>query len=126
MKFLVLASLLIMSVSSFAGEVLTCNVSPQKVIKITKENNKYFYKVNKQKLSELASAQTIQKKDLKNESLIQELMEFAGIPAAEVNRVNVYQLSQDADGGNTVVRFIFEDNTAVAGYLSMAGFMPCR
>lgn len=125
MKRIVLISMLFLSFSTFAGEVLTCKLGAKETINITKVKNNYFYNVNGKTPSKLSSAQTLQKNDLRKESFLRDLMEHTQVPTEEVSRANVYTLTQDEDGGKTIVRFIFNDNTYVAVYVSMGRIAPC-
>lgn len=125
MKPILLISMLALSFSSFAAEVLTCKLGAKETINITKVRNKYFYNVNGKNLSKLSSAQTLQKNELLKESFLKDLMELTQIPAEEVSRANIYELTSDGDGGKTIVRFIFKDSTYVAVYVSMGRIAPC-
>ena len=73
----------------------------------------------------LAAAQTIQAKDLKHESTLQELIGQIGINPKDILRVNVYSLSQDDDGGRTIIRFILKDDYSLALVVSMGSIRPC-
>lgn len=125
MKHFILALSFLFTASAFAGEVITCETGPSQKIKITKENSKYFYSVNGNKVMNLGGAQTIQAKDLKGESTLLEIMSYIGINPKDLSRVNVYSLTRDDDGGKTIIRFIFKDGTYLAAYISMGSIKPC-
>lgn len=125
MKHFILALSFLFTASAFAGEVITCETGASQKIKITKENSKYFYSVNGNKVMNLGGAQTIQAKDLKGESTLLEIMSYIGINPKDLSRVNVYSLTRDDDGGKTIIRFIFKDGTYLAAYISMGSIKPC-
>lgn len=125
MKNLVIALSFLFALPTFAGEVITCQPYPDESIRIDKENGKYFYSINGQKKMNLAAAQTIQAKDLKHESTLQELIGQIGINPKDILRVNVYSLSQDDDGGRTIIRFILKDDHYLALIVSMGSIRPC-
>lgn len=125
MKQILLISMLAFSFSTFAGEVLTCKLGAKETIQITKVKNDYFYKVNGKKAEKLASAQTLQKSEIQKESFLKDLMAYTQVPVNELSRANIYTLSVDDDGGKTIVRFFFKDDTYAAVYVSMGRVSPC-
>lgn len=125
MKNLVLALSILFSVPTFAGEVITCDVDSTESIRVDKVNGKYFYSVNGKKAKLLDSAQTIQAKDFKGESTLLGIMDHIGINPKELSRVNAYSLSKDGDGGRTIIRFIYKNETYFAIIVSMGSIKPC-
>lgn len=120
MKKLVLLFSLLLSFSTFAGEVISCKGGPNNKIVITKEGAKYFYTVNGEKKLKLYNAQTVPAKDFNKEDFLKELVDFMGIHPSRIDRANVYQLTADDDGGKTIVRFWVDGDNYVAAYITMA------
>lgn len=126
MKTLLVVLACLMSLPTFAVEILSCKLSEKQTIKITKESTKFFYSTNGSKPSVLAGAVTLQAKDIKKETMIKNIIEYTGLPASQISRANVYTLRQDDDGGQTIIRFIFKDETYIAAYVSMGRIAPCH
>lgn len=127
MKSLLIAFAFMLSLPTFANEVLSCQLNPSTGISITKDQrNNYFYSVNGGRLDRLASAQTIQAASLRSDRSILDILKYMRIPASDVARVNVYKLTQNDDGGRTILRFFFKNDTYLAVHVSMNGVHPCR
>jgi hypothetical protein len=110
MKLVILFSLVLMSMSAMAGEVLSCQLSSTRKVKITKVDDRYFYTINGKNKAELAQAMTIQSADVKKEEIIFKIMKGLGIKQSELSRVNFYQLTRNDDGGLSLLRFIAKNN----------------
>lgn len=125
MKNFVIALSFLFTLPALAGEVITCQPYSDESIRVDKENGMYFYSINGQKKMELANAQTIQAKDLRRESTLKEIIAQIGLNPKDILRVNVYKLSQDDDGGRTIIRFILKDDYSLALIVSIGGIRPC-
>jgi hypothetical protein len=126
MKSLLIASILALTSSAFAAEVLeTCKVGEGMVVTITKEAGKTMFTMTGASKQPVAATHNLSAVEARNDEMIAEIASYINVDMAKVTHVKAYELLQDDDGGFSLIAYYAKKKLIKSTVLSMAGPMVC-